>query len=63
MSELPNDPPVVVELRYLGGPLDNTIERRLVPPFVGESVHRVHRNLYAKYVWNGTAFVFEELTP
>lgn len=42
----------------------NTIERRVVAPRVGEFVYRSPLGgLYAKYVWDGSAFVFEELTP
>jgi hypothetical protein len=58
-----DEPPVMMELRYVGGPIDNTIERRVVAPRLGEFVYRIHRGLYAKYVWDGSAFVFEELTP
>jgi len=59
-----DEPPVMMELRYVGGPIDNTIERRVVAPRLGEFVYRSPTSgLYAKYVWDGSAFVFEELTP
>jgi hypothetical protein len=55
-----DDPPVVLDLRYVGGPLDGTTERRVFPPCVGDSVNRLSGVEYVKYVWDGSAFVFEE---
>jgi hypothetical protein len=51
-----------VSLRYVGGPVDNTTERRPVAmaPKVGSPSYRLSRGCYAKYVWDGSVFVFEK---
>jgi hypothetical protein len=51
-----------VSLRYVGGPVDNTTERRPISlfPMHGDASYRLSRGCYAKYVWNGSAFVFEK---
>jgi hypothetical protein len=56
-----SEKPKLHELKYVGGKFDGKIERRKELPKDGEHVYRIIGRMYAKYIWNGSVFVFESI--